>query len=82
VFELLGLAGESNGRHIKLCRNYGDALAAYRARQFQGALDALKAGSAEFPEDGPSQWLKARCMALLEVPPPVDWEPVTTATEK
>lgn len=82
VFELLALVRESNARHITLCKLYGAALQAYRDQQFAQGAQLCAQTLAQFPEDGPSAWLKARCEALAQNPPPQDWEPVTNATEK
>lgn len=82
VFELLALMRESNARHITLCKLYGAALQAYRDQQFAQGAQLCAQTLAQFPEDGPSAWLKARCEALAQNPPPQDWEPVTNATEK
>ena len=82
VFELLALVRESNARHITLCKLYGAALQAYRDQQFAQGAQLCVQTLAQFPEDGPSAWLKARCEALAQSPPPQDWEPVTNATEK
>lgn len=82
VFELLALARESNARHITLCKLYGEALQAYRERRFAEGAQLCTQTLAQFPHDGPSRWLKARCEGLAAHPPPAQWEPVTTATEK
>ena len=82
VFQLLAMASETNTRHIQLSRLYGGALQAYRAGEFAGAIELLQSALVDFPDDGPSKWLKARCEVLSTMALPGDWEAVTTATEK
>jgi class 3 adenylate cyclase/HAMP domain-containing protein len=82
IYELLALARESNARHITLCKLYGAALQAYREKKFAEGAKLAGDALAQYPEDGPSAWLKARCEGYMKAPPPEEWEPVTTATEK
>ncbi len=61
------------------------ALAAYRARDWQGAisaLDAMRAGAATFGLEQVHALYRRRIAALAKVPPPVDWDGVFVATEK
>ena len=58
VFEIMGRRGELSAEQIALRAHYSEGLAAYRARQWDEATSALKAGLAAAPGDGP-------CMALL-----------------
>lgn len=75
IFELLGLAAE--GPAPGWVAVYEAALAAYRGRDFTGALAQLDRLAALKPGDGPGERLAARCRELLAAPPPADWSPVT-----
>lgn len=61
---------------------YEKALDRYRGRQWQAAIATLDELLETKPQDGPAQWLKQRCLELLQDPPGEDWQGVTTATSK
>ena len=67
VFELLGVAGAATSPHLE---RFAEGLAHYRARRFVEARAAFLAS----PEDGPSRRFAARCEALIQTPPPEDWD--------
>lgn len=75
IFELLAMADE--GPAPGWVAPYEAALAAFRARDFAGALGHLDRLAAEKPGDGPGERLAARCRDLIANPPPADWSPVT-----
>jgi adenylate cyclase len=77
VFELIGEHGADAERAAQL-KPYEDALAAYFARDFDGALVKLES----LAGDGPARVLAARCAALRAAPPPADWDGTFAATEK
>jgi adenylate cyclase len=77
VYELLGAEGEPIPRKTELLR-YEDAFDAYAKRDFRAAIAIASA----IPEDGPSRVLCKRCEALIERPPPEDWDGVYVASSK
>ncbi len=77
VYELLGET-EACTAGLAETRTYEQALAAYFARDFAGALALLRARRA----DGPSDALAERCRRYLLLPPPPDWDGTYVASEK
>jgi adenylate cyclase len=77
VYELLGTLADSADT-LEAMRGYEQALAAYVARDFRGALGLLTSRS----DDPPSRVLADRCSAMLAHPPPGDWNGVYVATTK
>jgi len=77
VYELLGLRDECEAR-LPIARAYESALEAYFGRDFRGALDRL----ATIADDRPASVLAARCKAMIERPPPEDWNGVWIAKSK
>ncbi len=77
VYELLGVPDECEAK-LPASRAYESALEAYFGRDFRGALERL----AEIADDGPAIVLAARCKAMIERPPPEDWNGVWFATSK
>ena len=74
VFEIMGRAGELSAEQIALRAHYSEGLAAYRARHWDEATSALKAGLAAAPGDGPCMALLTRVESLRDNPPPADWD--------
>ena len=74
VFEIMGRMGELSAEQIALRANYSEGLAAYRARQWDEAANALKAALAAAPGDGPCMVLLARLASLRENPPRANWD--------
>ena len=74
VFEIMGRAGELSAEQTALRAHYTEGLAAYRARHWDEARDALKAALAAAPGDGPSIVLLARVESFRDNPPPADWD--------
>jgi adenylate cyclase len=74
VFEIMGRAGELSAEQTALRAHYAEGLAAYRARHWDEARDALKAALAAAPGDGPSIVLLARVESFRDNPPPADWD--------
>ncbi|HEY3817225.1 MAG TPA: adenylate/guanylate cyclase domain-containing protein [Polyangiaceae bacterium] len=72
VYELL------EGARTETVERYEEAFAAYLARDFGRARDALLA----LPGDPPSRVLCARCVAMMADPPRADWNGVYVATSK
>ncbi len=80
IYELIGMAdtvGKPDWAH-----RYEAALAAYRARDFDGALQQIEAVLASRPADGPARWLRTEAEALKANPPPQDWSGVVSLHSK
>ncbi len=77
VYELIGKKGEKPTM-TTIISTYEQALTAYRNRHFEEAMNLLK----DQLQDGPSQTLHARCILLLQNPPPASWDGVYISTIK
>jgi adenylate cyclase len=77
VYELLGTGTKSSPR-VGAARAYEQALEAYFARDFAGALSRL----GRLTDDPPSRVLADRCRAMIDRPPPEGWDGVYVATTK
>jgi adenylate cyclase len=77
VYELLGRLPLAEDK-VRTVAAYGSALELYFARDFRSALEKL----APVASDAPSDVLRERCRAMLESPPPSDWDGVFVATHK
>jgi adenylate cyclase len=80
VYELLGAVSDEIPRKTELLR-YEEAFEAYARRDFAAAI-AIASEIGRDVEDGPSRVLKKRCEALIERPPPEDWDGVYVASSK
>ncbi len=78
VYELLSMRGELPQEKLKVVDLYGQALSAYRARQFAGAKATLAQALEIDGSDGPSRRLLALCMEFEVRPPPEAWDGVST----
>jgi class 3 adenylate cyclase len=74
VFEIIGRAGELTEKQRVLQAKYAEGLAAYRARDWDAACRAFKAGLEAVPSDGPSMALLQRVENFQANPPPTDWD--------
>ncbi len=77
IYELLGAKGAKEACR-EMVDSYETAFAAYTARDFEGALAILR----EHRNDPPSAVLIERCTALLQAPPPPDWNGVRVSLVK
>ena len=82
VYELLGLAGETDGRLLKKARAFEAALALFRSKDFEKAEAAFAALPTEFGPDRASDEYVARCRHYRAEPPPFDWNGSYALTEK
>ena len=73
VFEPLGAADALAPAQLASRDRHEAGLAAYRARDFRGAVALLEAADAR---DAPSRALCARARGLAAAPPPSDWDAV------
>lgn len=81
VYELLGERGAVPAPKMKAAALYAEALAAYRARAFGGAVQKLQQALNALPDDAPSHALLERCHAFVLTPPPQEWDGVTELTK-
>jgi class 3 adenylate cyclase len=79
VFELLGRRGAAD---MELTTRFEAGLAAYRARDWDGAEAAFQACLERKPTDRPSQVFLDRIATFRHTPPPPDWDGVWVAAGK
>ncbi len=82
VFELMGDARSVDKPTLQLVAHYGEALAAYRSRDWSRAEAALQACLALRPGDGPAGTLLARTQQFATTPPVDDWDGTWHAVQK
>jgi len=75
IFELLDFR-ENAGRHGEMLTAFGDAMGAYRRREWHEAVAKFEALLARSPEDGPSQLFLRRSREFLAEAPAPDWDGV------
>ena len=75
VYELLGFRQNAE-QHGELLAAFGDALRAYRRRQWREAVAGFEALLGRWPQDGPSQLFLRRSREFLAEAPPPDWDGV------
>jgi adenylate cyclase len=78
VYELLGLAGETDAAAIKNARRFEEGLALYRARDFAKAAGIFK----ELLPDAAAELYVERCAHFQAEPPPADWDGSYASKEK
>jgi class 3 adenylate cyclase len=74
IFEILGRSGEISPERLASRDLYGHALAAYRERRWDDALDAIGSSLKAMPGDGPSLCLLARVENMKTNGMPVGWD--------
>jgi adenylate cyclase len=77
LYELLS-AQPASSRDQERADRFAQGLAAYRARDFQAALEIFT----DLADDGPAKTFRDRCEAYLEDPPPPDWDGVEVRKSK
>jgi len=82
VYELLTAAGELSTQDEEWRGTYADALAAYRAADWDRAENRFQHCLSLRPEDQPPRVFVRRISHLRENPPPSDWDCVWRLTEK
>ncbi|MCB9572575.1 MAG: adenylate/guanylate cyclase domain-containing protein, partial [Kofleriaceae bacterium] len=75
VFELVGRRGAARLDDAALA-TWADGLAAYRARDFDRAVERWGDLALRYPDDGVTAVMRARAEALRAAPPPGDWDGV------
>ena len=82
VYELLGLAGETDARLLERKRAFEIALVDFRSKDFEKAAAAFAAVTAKFGNDHASDVYVERCRHYRAEPPPPDWDGSYALTEK
>ncbi len=82
VYQLLERKGGLDAAQRALLESYQKGLEAYKARDFQAAIEAFRHTLTLMENDGPSKTYLARCTEYLANPPPPDWDGVYELTEK
>jgi adenylate cyclase len=81
IFQILGPA-EERPRWEPLLETFAAAIAAYRQRQWDGAMAAFAQVLKDHPQDGPARLYLERCRAMQATPPELDWDGVTVMEVK
>lgn len=81
IFELLAYAN-GDGSVYQFQAEFAEALKAYKARQWDGALQRFSEFLGKHPDDGPAQIYQERCRLLMADPPPKDWDGVFVMESK
>ena len=82
IYEVMGAKGALPENRQRLKALYADALAAYRAQDWDKASELLNAALGIAPKDGPSMLLLDRIAAFRAAPPPADWKGVWRFDQK
>jgi class 3 adenylate cyclase len=82
LFELVGATESLSGDEQAFLQRWSEALACYRARDFDAAEDRFAACLAERPGDAPSALYLERCRAFRSTPPDDGWDWVHELWEK
>ena len=82
VYELMGRVAEVDPTIREVVTSYETGLAAYRAQNWDGAVEAFGQVLNLRPDDGPARTLLARCETFREAPPASDWDGAFVMTTK
>jgi adenylate cyclase len=82
ISELFARTGDASADQRWLCIAFAEALAAYRARQWDEAAARWAAILQKIPDDGPSSFYLQRARRHAVDPPPADWDAVERMTSK
>nr|GAJ30927.1 adenylate cyclase 1 [Bradyrhizobium sp. DOA9] len=82
VHELIGMANEKAVGGIGWIADYERGLAAYRVRDFVGALADFEAVLKQRRHDQPAELMRDRCRRLAAAAPDVSWRPVAALASK
>jgi adenylate cyclase len=81
-YEVVARAGALSAAETRRLARYHEATELYRARGWAEALRLLDELASEAPTDGPVALYRRRAQALLQAPPPADWDGVFVAEVK
>jgi class 3 adenylate cyclase len=79
IYELLDEADKVSGEQLARAEAYAKGLAAWRARNFQGAVEQFGRIAAHDP---PAALFLKRAQAFAQTPPPAGWQPINTLEGK
>ena len=82
IFEVMGHKGDLSDNYLLGRDRFEAALRLYFKRDFNRALGLFEETLSFIQGDGPSELMSARCREFLRVPPPDDWQGVTTLAVK
>jgi adenylate cyclase len=82
IYELLAHRAEVSVEQQALTEEFNSALAEYKKRNWDQALQAFQVLLTRHPHDGPTKLYVERCQTLMRNPPPLDWSGVYTLTTK
>jgi adenylate cyclase len=82
IYEVLGPAGTLTPEDTDLLQEFGKGLTAYRAREWDRAVQQFQQCLKTNPKDVPSALYVDRIATLREQPPPADWDGVWRFTLK
>ena len=82
IYELLAPRPQATPAQKALAEEFHFALAEYKKRNWEGALQAFQAILGKHPDDGPTKLYIERCQSLKKDPPPEDWDGVYTMATK
>lgn len=82
VYELLGSKGDVDSEHLELRNTFEQALSAYRAMDWDQALQHLETCQNLYANDGPTKEYINRVNTLRQNPPDSDWDGVWSLTQK
>jgi adenylate cyclase len=82
VFEILGRRDSVMTKHLDLCAQFAEGLAAFQRKDWATAAALFESITTRFVEDGPSRYYWLRCQKYASEPPPEDWPAVIHMEEK
>ena len=82
IYEILAVAGALTPAQAALCEAFAAGLAAYRARDWDGAEAGFARALTALPGDGPCAVFLERIAILRREPPPPDWDGAWRMTSK
>jgi adenylate cyclase len=82
IYELMARRAAVSAEQQALTEEFNSALAEYKKRNWDQALQAFQSLLARHPHDGPTKVYVERCQTLMSTPPPLDWSGVYTLTTK
>jgi adenylate cyclase len=72
VYEVVAMRASAKPEQLALCEAFGEAQRRCEAGDWQAAAELFDRLLESFPDDGPAQFLRARCSKALESPDAVD----------
>jgi len=76
VYELLGRKGQLPDYMYEMLSKYSDGLELFKAREWEKARNAFRAGLRVVKDDGPCKTYVDRCTEFMSSPPPKNWDGV------